>query len=108
MLAAAASRPASSTSASTTFMPAEAARWANAKPIPLAAPVTTAVVPGVVCIALRSGGKCKDWPMQIAVVYASRTGNTRRAAELIATAVQERGHTTTVQSVDALDYKSLA
>ena len=46
--------------------------------------------------------------MQIAVVYASRTGNTRRAAELIATAVQERGHTATVHPVDALDYKSLA
>ena len=46
--------------------------------------------------------------MQIAVVYASRTGNTRRAAELIGTAVQERGHSVTVQSVDDLDYKALA
>ena len=46
--------------------------------------------------------------MQIAVVYASRTGNTRRAAELIGTAVEERGHTVSIQSVDDLDYKVLA
>ena len=46
--------------------------------------------------------------MQIAVVYASRTGNTRRAAELIGTAVEDRGHTVSIQSVDDLDYKSLA
>ena len=46
--------------------------------------------------------------MQIAVVYASRTGNTRRAAELIGTAVEERGHGVTIQSVDDLDYKALA
>lgn len=46
--------------------------------------------------------------MQIAVVYASRTGNTRRAAELIGTAFEERGHTVSVQPVDALDYKALA
>lgn len=46
--------------------------------------------------------------MQIAVVYASRTGNTRRAAELIGTMCEERGHTVSVQSVDALDYKALA
>lgn len=46
--------------------------------------------------------------MQIAVVYASRTGNTRRAAELIGTAVEERGHTVSIQSVDELDYKVLA
>jgi flavodoxin len=46
--------------------------------------------------------------MQIAVVYASRTGNTRRAAELIAGAVEARGHQVTVQSVDDLDYKALA
>lgn len=46
--------------------------------------------------------------MQIAVVYASRTGNTRRAAELIGTAVEERGHTASIQSVDDLDYKFLA
>ena len=87
--AAASARPASSTSASTTCIPSAAARRARASPMPLAAPVTTAV-PRVVCIALRSGGKCKDWPMQIAVVYASRTGNTRRA-ELVGTAIQDRG-----------------
>lgn len=46
--------------------------------------------------------------MQIAVVYASRTGNTRRAAELIAASVADRGHEVTVHSVDALDYKVLA
>lgn len=46
--------------------------------------------------------------MQIAVVYASRTGNTRRAAELLGTAFEERGHTVSVQPVDGLDFKSLA
>jgi len=46
--------------------------------------------------------------MQIAVVYASRTGNTRRAAELIGTAFEERGHEVSVQPVDGLDYKVLA
>jgi flavodoxin len=46
--------------------------------------------------------------MQIAVVYASRTGNTRRAAELIGTAVEDRGHTASIHSVDDLDYKLLA
>lgn len=46
--------------------------------------------------------------MQIAVVYASKTGNTRRAAELIGTAFEQRGHHVSVQNVDALDYKALA
>lgn len=46
--------------------------------------------------------------MQIAVVYASRTGNTRRAAELIGAAFEERGHTVSVMTVDALDFKALA
>jgi flavodoxin len=46
--------------------------------------------------------------MLIAVVYASRTGNTRRAAELVGTAIEERGHTVSIQSVDDLDYKVLA
>lgn len=46
--------------------------------------------------------------MKIAVVYASKTGNTRRAAELIGTAMEERGNTVSVQSVDALDFKALA
>lgn len=46
--------------------------------------------------------------MQIAVVYASRTGNTRRAGELIGAAFEERGHDVSVQSVDALDFKALA
>lgn len=46
--------------------------------------------------------------MQIAVVYASRTGNTRRAAELVGTAMQDRGHAVSVHSVDDLDFKALA
>ena len=46
--------------------------------------------------------------MEIAVVYASRSGNTRRAAELIAAAFEERGHGVSVHSVDALDFKALA
>lgn len=46
--------------------------------------------------------------MKIAVVYASRTGNTQRAAELIGAAVEERSHEVSIQSVDALDYKALA
>lgn len=46
--------------------------------------------------------------MQIAVVYASKTGNTRRAAELIGAAIEERGHDVAVESVDDLDYKVLA
>jgi hypothetical protein len=46
--------------------------------------------------------------MQIAVVYASRTGNTRRAAELIGAAFEHRDHQVTVQPVDGLDYKALA
>lgn len=46
--------------------------------------------------------------MQIAVVYASRTGNTRRAAELLGTAFEERGHHVSVQPVDGLDFKTLA
>ncbi len=46
--------------------------------------------------------------MKIAVVYASKTGNTRRAAELIGSAIEGRGHETSVRSVDALDFKVLA
>ncbi len=46
--------------------------------------------------------------MKIAVVYASKTGNTRRAAELIGTDFEDRGHDVSVQSVDDLDYKWLA
>jgi flavorubredoxin len=46
--------------------------------------------------------------MKIAIVYASRTGNTRRAAELIAAAIEDRGHDVSVQPIDALDYKKLA
>src|SRR3546814_3346287 len=46
--------------------------------------------------------------MQIAVGSASRTGNTRRAAELVGTAIQDRGHAVSVRSVDDLDFKTLA
>lgn len=46
--------------------------------------------------------------MQVVVVYASRTGNTRRAADLIGAAIEDRGHEVAVMSVDALDYKALA
>ncbi len=46
--------------------------------------------------------------MKIAVVYASKTGNTRRAAELIGTGFEDRGHDVSVQSVDDLQYKVLA
>lgn len=46
--------------------------------------------------------------MKVAVVYASRTGNTRRAAELIGSAMEERDHSVSVHPVDDLDYKKLA
>ncbi len=46
--------------------------------------------------------------MKVAVVYASRTGNTERAAFLVGAAIESRGHDVSVQSVDALNYKSLA
>ena len=52
MRSAAAASPASSTSASTTCMPALANRSANASPIPLAAPVTTATLPASSCMGL--------------------------------------------------------
>ena len=46
--------------------------------------------------------------MQIAVVYASRTGNTQRAASLVGAACEQRGHDVAVMSVDDLDFKALA
>lgn len=46
--------------------------------------------------------------MQIAVVYASRTGNTRRAAELVGVAAEDRGHDVAVMPVESLDFKKLA
>ncbi|MDE0805123.1 MAG: flavodoxin domain-containing protein [Acidimicrobiales bacterium] len=46
--------------------------------------------------------------MEIVVVYASKTGNTRRAAELIGSAFEDRSHHVAVMSVDDLDYKRLA
>ena len=46
--------------------------------------------------------------MKIAVVYASRTGNTRRAAELIGAAITERGHDVSLHPVDGIDFKALA
>lgn len=46
--------------------------------------------------------------MKVAVVYASRTGNTARAASLVGAAIEDRGHDVSVMSVDSLDYKALA
>lgn len=46
--------------------------------------------------------------MNVAVVYASRTGNTRRAANLVGAAIEQRGHQVSVQPVDDLDFKALA
>lgn len=46
--------------------------------------------------------------MKIAVIYASRTGNTERAARLVGEEMTDRGHQVSVHGVDALDYKALA
>ncbi len=42
------------------------------------------------------------------MLYESRTGNTRRAAELIGGAAMDRGHEVAVRSVRDFDYKELA
>lgn len=46
--------------------------------------------------------------MNIVVIHQSRTGNTRRAAELIGGAARAAGNSAVVQSVSNLDYKELA
>ena len=46
--------------------------------------------------------------VNVVVIHQSRTGNTRRAAELIGGAVQASGATVAVRPVTNLDYKELA
>ena len=61
--AAVASRASRSTSARTTRMPSSAKRCASPRPIPLAAPVTTATRPSNCCIARPSAGaRCYELP----------------------------------------------
>lgn len=46
--------------------------------------------------------------MKIVVLHQSRTGNTKRAAELIGGAVQSSGAEVTVRPISNIDYKELA
>ena len=46
--------------------------------------------------------------MNVVVIHQSRTGNTRRAAELIGGTVAATGATVAVRPVTNLDYKELA
>jgi hypothetical protein len=46
--------------------------------------------------------------MRVVVLYESRTGHTRRAAELIGGAARERGHDVAVYPISDFDYKELA
>ncbi|HJP17000.1 MAG TPA: flavodoxin family protein, partial [Acidimicrobiales bacterium] len=46
--------------------------------------------------------------MKIVVLHQSRTGNTKRAAELIGGAVQSSGASVAVRPVSNIDYKELA
>ena len=46
--------------------------------------------------------------MKIVVLHQSRTGNTKRAAELIGGAVQSSGDEVTVRPISNIDYKELA
>ena len=46
--------------------------------------------------------------MKVVVIHQSRTGNTRRAAELIGGAVEAAGSSAIVRSASNLDYKELA
>ena len=46
--------------------------------------------------------------MKVVVIHQSRTGNTRRAAELIGGAVEAAGNSAVVRSASNLDYKELA
>jgi hypothetical protein len=46
--------------------------------------------------------------MRVVVLYESRTGNTRKAAELIGGAALARGHEVSVRPVERIDYKELA
>ena len=46
--------------------------------------------------------------MKIVVLHQSRTGNTKKAAELIGGAVQSSGAEVTVRPISNIDYKELA
>ncbi len=46
--------------------------------------------------------------MKVVIVYESMTGNTRRAAELMGEALEQRGVEVTVCNVTAIDYAALA
>lgn len=46
--------------------------------------------------------------MNVVVIHQSRTGNTRRAAELIGGAVEAAGNTVAVRPVTNIDFKELA
>jgi flavodoxin len=46
--------------------------------------------------------------VNVVVLFESRTGNTRRAAELIGGAAEARGHTVAVHPVRDFDFKELA
>ncbi|SVC76627.1 uncharacterized protein METZ01_LOCUS329481, partial [marine metagenome] len=46
--------------------------------------------------------------MNIVVIHQSRTGNTRRAAELIGGAAEAAGDTVAVRPVTNIDFKELA
>ncbi|CAI8405524.1 MAG: Uncharacterised protein [Acidimicrobiales bacterium AG-410-I20] len=46
--------------------------------------------------------------MRVVVLHQSRTGNTKKAAELIGGAVQSSGASVSVRSVSNIDYKELA
>lgn len=49
-----------------------------------------------------------DAPMNVVVIHESRTGNTRRAAELIGGYFAGSGATTSVFALDRIDLKTLA
>lgn len=46
--------------------------------------------------------------MKVVVIYESLTGNTRRAAEVAAARMQERGATVSVCNVTAIDHQALS
>lgn len=46
--------------------------------------------------------------MRVVVLYESRTGNTRKAGELIGGAALARGHEVAVRPVERIDFKELA
>ncbi|MEZ5322073.1 MAG: flavodoxin family protein [Microthrixaceae bacterium] len=46
--------------------------------------------------------------MKVSVIYESRTGNTAKAAGLIAQRIAERGHAVALSATDSIDLKALA